>query len=153
MNYRINMEKIPYIINTSYGGYGYSEKAIKEYNRHREETDPDFIPLICKFGQGGLDISRRSDIMIKIIEELGEGASGDFAHLEIAYIAKEFFDYVIVHEYDGKETIEGYDLNKYKLDKIKEVMISDKNELEKLSDIGKLLEFELSDEAYDFGLD
>ena len=144
------MERIPYIINASYGGIGYSEKAITEYNTRKLKINPDFKPIeINKYGT--YMMSRTNKIMADVINDLGEEeASGKYAGLVVNYIIKEYEDYVISTEYDGLERLEGYDLNRYKIDHMKKIMISVKTESEKISEFKKLLELELSDSDYDF---
>ena len=144
------MKKIPYIINARHGGIGYSRKAIDEYNTRKTNIDPNFTPIEYN-KYDNYAISRTNKIMADIINDLGEEeASGKYAGLVVNYIIKEYEKYVILSEYDGFERLEGYDLNRYKIDNMKKIMESDKIDSEKLDEFRKLLELELSDNDYIF---
>ncbi len=143
------MEKIPYIINASYGGIGYSKKAITEYNIRKLKLDPNYKPIeINRYDHYG--ISRTNKIMAEVINDLGEEASGKYAGLVVNYIIKEYENYVVLTEYDGMERLEGYNMDKYKIDQMKKIIVSDKTESEKINEFKNLLELELSDSDYDF---
>lgn len=147
------MEKAPIIINTQYGGFSYSQKAIDEYNiRKLKDSPADFIPIKGPpYGYCNLTVISRTDkIMVEIVNDLGEEASGYCACLKVQYVVKLLLDYVDIYEYDGHEYINGYYLDKYKVDKMKEIIKSNINDLEKLTQIKEIIEFELDDEAYKF---
>lgn len=140
------MEKVPYIINRRHGGYGYSTKAIDEYNKRRTKSNPDLKNLDYK---DDWIIRRTNKIMVEIVKEMGDEASGKYAGLDIWYVNKDLINYIVRSEYDGLENIT-YDVNKYKVDKIKEIIESTVTEIEKCSEIKKVIDFELSDADYDF---
>ena len=103
------MKKI--VINTCYGGFGLSKKAIKMYgklkglNLKRKKT---------KYGRkdyyiNGRDFFLDSDIkrddpsLIEVVTKLGEKADGDFSELKIVEIPNDI--QYIIQDYDGIEWI------------------------------------------------
>lgn len=114
-------DKIPVLINKSYGGFGLSDFAINEYNRRMLNIDKNH-KIIKR-----IDENYRYDLLlIEIVKELGEKANNHYSKLVIEYINKELKDYVIIDEYDGNEVID-YNINAYLLDKIKNTVIYEQN--------------------------
>ena len=84
------------VINTCYGGYGFSEKA-RDLFLNFDITCPEDLP--------------RHDLrVIHVVETLGENANGDDSSLKIVTI--KGFKYRI-HEYDGSESIVTPEEEKY----------------------------------------
>ena len=79
------------VINTDFGGFGLSEKAKELY----EELSGE------KFNYW--TVSRADSILVKVVEELGEAANGDFSELEVVEIPDGAFYYI--NEYDGLEEV------------------------------------------------
>ena len=75
------------VINTCYGGYGLSDKAMRKLGIEDED-----------------DIKRTDERLIKLVEKDPEGTSGDFAELAVVEIPDEATDYDFM-EYDGVESI------------------------------------------------
>ena len=73
------------VINACYGGFGLSKEALKKLNMDEYK------------------IKRNDPLLIKIIEELGEKANGNYANLKIIEIPDDV-EYEI-EEYDGWEWI------------------------------------------------
>lgn len=146
------MERIPIIINSCYGGYGYSEKAILEYNKRKKESEPNFTSIeFNKYCVDKTEILNTDILMCKIVEELGDNASADFAKLCVKWVPKQFLNYVKIHEYDGFESIQGYNLDCYKIDNIKNVLNDDsQNSDEKIKHIKEIVDLKLTDEYYNF---
>ena len=121
------------IVNKCYGKFKYSQKAIDEFNQINRRINPH---AKIKTDYDGL---RNNSLMIKIVKNLGpEKASGEGSKLCIEYIPKEYYDYVVIDDYDGMELVE-YNLEKYKLDKIKKLAESKMDDDEKMFYIKKKL--------------
>jgi len=80
------------IINTCYGGFGLSEKALALFNE-RSGTVNTY----------GRDITRNNPILVEIVEQLGEAADGGFAELKVVDIPDDVKWQI--EEYDGNEWV------------------------------------------------
>jgi hypothetical protein len=80
------------IINTCYGGFGLSEKALALFNE-RSGTVNTY----------GRDITRNNPILVEIVEQLGEAADGGFAELKVVEIPDDVKWQI--DEYDGNEWV------------------------------------------------
>lgn len=80
------------VINATYGGFGLSSEALREYNV-RAGTSVDW----------GTSISRNDPLLIEIVERLGKAANGKFGELKIVEIP-DGVDWEI-EEYDGNEWV------------------------------------------------
>jgi hypothetical protein len=80
------------IINTCYGGFGLSEKALALFNE-RSGTVNTY----------GRDITRNNPILVEIVEQLGEAADGGFAELKVVEIPDDVKWQI--EEYDGNEWV------------------------------------------------
>jgi len=91
------MKKV--VINICYGGFGLSEKARILYNDYAAVKG-------MKTFENGYDfsykISRHCPILIRVVEELGSEASGDYAKLHIEEVYSEAYR---IEEYDGHESV------------------------------------------------
>lgn len=114
-----SMIKVAY--NSSYGGFSVSEKALK-LMRQLYPNDTRFGPgdwdntikgekysddTICNTGNESYlrDLPRHHPALIQAIEAIGPAANGECAKLKITEIDSNYY---LIHEYDGKETIEEY---------------------------------------------
>ena len=79
------------VINADFGGFGLSEKAKELYEKLSGE----------KFNYR--TVSRTDSSLIKVVEELGEEANGDFSELEVVEIPDGAFYYI--NEFDGAEEV------------------------------------------------
>ena len=79
------------VINRCYGGFSISDKAKKLLGVESNYAFDDY-----KF--------RNDNNLIKVVEELGEDASGTLANLRVVTISDEATDYEI-SEYDGFEDV------------------------------------------------
>lgn len=82
------------VINTCYGGFGLSPRAINEYRSLAGITDPKFYDR---------DIPRDDPYLIKVVKELGMSANGAHANLKVVEIPGDV-DWQI-DEYDGNEWV------------------------------------------------
>mgnify|MGYP006898510270 CR=1 FL=1 len=146
----MQIEKVPIIINPVYGGYGYSTKAIIEYNKMKIQHDPNFQPITDTKYVNETNISRTDHIMCQVVINLGNDASSSHAKLCVKWIPKEFLDYVEIYEYDGREAISGYYFDRYKIDKIKEILINGEPANEQIKKIEGIANSVLPDEYYQY---
>ena len=82
------------IINTDFGGFGLSEKALALYEERTGHKSP-------KYYQG--EAHRDDPVMVAIVEELGEEANDKYSDLEVVEIP-DGYNYDI-DDYDGLEHI------------------------------------------------
>lgn len=109
------MTKVVY--NSCYGGFGLSNEAKDRMVElgYELEVNPDYNPKskewynkTHKYDTYDCDIPRHNPILVQVVEELGDKASGEYAKLAI----KEVNGPYRIDEYDGferVETPEGYD--------------------------------------------
>jgi len=99
------------VINTCYGGFGLSDKAIlkiaelKEITLYRKSEDsfyssPDFDDE-SYFSE--YDIERDSLELVQAVEELKEESNGDHANLKVVEVPDDVDWYI--EEYDGLEHV------------------------------------------------
>jgi len=81
------------VINTCFGGFGLSEKALDRYN---ELAGTDLSEDI--YG-----IKRNDPLLVQVVEELDEYANGFAAELKIVDVPDDVKWYI--HEYDGLEAV------------------------------------------------
>ena len=82
------------VINTCYGGFGLSERAVRDYKDMAGITDPKWYDR---------DIPRDDPYLIKIIRDLGMTANGAHANLKIVEVPPDV-EWQI-EEYDGNEWV------------------------------------------------
>lgn len=80
------------IINSDFGGFGLSEKALEMYKERGGTIDYSFL---------GVSALRDDPIMVDIVTELGDEANDIFSDLEIVNVPEQY-DYAI-DDYDGLE--------------------------------------------------
>ena len=83
------------VVNTCYGGFSLSNKALAEYNK-RAGTDHTY---------GGRNFERDDKHLVAIVEELGDEADGSCAELTIKELPDDVANKWYVEEYDGWEHI------------------------------------------------
>jgi hypothetical protein len=82
------------VINTCYGGFGLSERAIREYKQMAGITDDKWYDRLAP---------RDDPYLIKIVRDLGMAANGAHANLKIVEIPPDVE--WEVEEYDGNEWV------------------------------------------------
>lgn len=82
------------VINDCYGGFGLSERAIREYRQMAGITVGDFYDR---------DIPRDDPYLVKLVRDLGSSANGPHANLKIVEIPGDV--QWLVQEYDGAEWV------------------------------------------------
>jgi hypothetical protein len=102
------------VINTCYGGFGLSERAMELYAKKKDwnliiDDDQGFIKhyYINEKNDNNYfydrEIARNDSTLIEVIEELGSTANGSFAKLKIIDIPDDVeWD---IEEYDGMEWV------------------------------------------------
>jgi hypothetical protein len=111
------MNTIKIVINSDFGGFGLSDKAIREYALKKGMT---LVEEKCgqfsftnfyngEISENNLFLDRdidRSDIdLVKIVETLGTAANGKYANLKVVEIPKDVDGNWYIEEYDGQEHV------------------------------------------------
>lgn len=81
------------VINTCFGGFGLSDKALARYNELAGTNHTEYI-----YG-----IQRNDPFLVQVVEELGEDADDFAAELKIVDIPDDVEWYI--HDYDGLESV------------------------------------------------
>ena len=81
------------VINSCYGGFGLSEKALELYNT-----------LANTNLRSAYELERNDPILVHVVETLGAEANDRFAQLRIVEIPDDIN--WEISEYDGKESVE-----------------------------------------------
>ena len=135
------------IINDCGGGFGLSDEAINEFNKinqtnfcNKRDSRGFVIPqLNC--------IKDRQNLsMVNILRKLGDKANNNSSQLAIKYVIKKYANYVKINEiynYHCHGENISYDLELYKINKIKKILHSNANGNEKLKEIEKLVNRDL----------
>ena len=89
------------VINSCYGGFGLSERAIKRYQELSGKVLPSW-ETPCGTVWGTEDIPRHDPALVQTVEELGEDANGRNACLTVEEIPGNRY---YITEYDGIEEI------------------------------------------------
>lgn len=97
------------VINTCFGGFSLSEKALKLYC----ESGGDEKEILC----AGRNINRHDHLLINVVEKLGSEAAGRCAQLEIINIPDKYSTCYRINEYDGLEDV-AYDFQKLIAEKL-----------------------------------
>jgi hypothetical protein len=131
------MEKVPILINQSYGGFRFSQKAVDEYNKRNLLINPNANPI--NVYNDDMNI-RSSPLMIEIVQEFGKDAYTNYSNMGIEYVIGEFLNFINISEYDGLESI-NYDISSYKLDRINGIINNSQfSDHDKITQIKNILE-------------
>ena len=101
-------DQIEVMINTCFGGFGFSPQAIAEYRRANPEQDTN-------------QIERHDPVMVKIVKDMGGLANGFCAKIGLEKIPSQYVNHYSISEYDGSESVEIH-YNKYKVDSAKSIL-------------------------------
>lgn len=130
----VEEEKLAVAINCCYGGFGLSDKAVEELRKRI--GDPKIERYSFEYFHD--EYTRHHPVLIEVIKELGDKANGPFAKIEIDYIEEKYKDHYSIKGYDGMEGVSiRYD--KYKMDKIKEILKSYLDNDEKVCKISEVI--------------
>ena len=94
------------VINSCYGGFGLSKEACVLYAERMGLNVGKFNDTWGFYEDGDFydrEIPRNDSVLVSIVEELGEKASGRFSNLRVVEIP-DGVDWCI-HEYDGNEWV------------------------------------------------
>lgn len=114
------------VINTCFGRFNLSAKALKRYQDLKGEKcyftrfSKKIVPIEEVQGKyfeafsdekltkyiSYTNFDRSDPLLVQVVEELGEEAGGPGAELKIVDVNFNVND--LIHDYDGKESIEGY---------------------------------------------
>jgi len=114
------MQSAKIIINSCYGGFSFSDKAIEEYKKQLQAMGSNIVFDDNKKYRCDDDL-RKDPIMIDIVRRLRKESNGRHAKLEIEKYNAELSDYIVIKEYDGQEYIDA-NIQQYKIDLIKNVL-------------------------------
>lgn len=125
------MEEISVIYNNCYGGYVISKKVLKLYNKKMKEINPDVVPIV---DSTNLFYNRHDPVLVDIYNEFGNKLNEEYTDVKLKKIPKIYENHYTISDYDGlEEVIIQYD--KYKLDKVKEILKEYKTDKEKIEAI------------------
>lgn len=82
------------VINTSYGGFGLSKKALTEYATRKGQEESDISVY---------DIARDDPDLVQIVEDMGPYSFGSYSALKVVEIPDDVS--WIIENYDRKEWI------------------------------------------------
>jgi hypothetical protein len=85
------MDMVKIVINRCFGGFGLSAEASSLYESRTGKDVYEF------------EIPRDDPILVGVVEELGEAASGNFSQLKVVEVPEDVNWYV--EEYDGLEWV------------------------------------------------
>lgn len=94
-----DLDFVGYLYNACYGGFSFSSMFVHRMNERLKAAGSE-----KKFSEYTND--RTDPMAIELFQELGaDVSSGRFAALRIAWVPREFLEYVDLHEYDGVESV------------------------------------------------
>jgi len=100
-----------FVVNTRYGGFGLSDKAIDRLielglepgvERIDEESDSNYryrayTSQMCE--------NRFHPLLVQVVEELGKEANSDASELHVAKVQTEYLADMLIEEHDGQESV------------------------------------------------
>lgn len=110
-----NDERIEIMVNSCYGGWHPSDKAIELYHSRVRKTNPDFIP-VESFSFCFNRSYRHDPILVQIFKELGNEFDEVFSKTRLVSILKKYEKFYSItegEEADGIETV-GIDIMSYR---------------------------------------
>lgn len=102
----------PVIYHTNYGGFGFENEHVQEYNRR---TGANWTAGQLKLRAEDL---RYDPVMAAVVQEMPIES-----HLRVQWHSVKYRDYVIIDEYDGLEDVR-INVNLYLLDEIAKVLVA-----------------------------
>ena len=128
-------DTFPVLYNNQYGGFGYSRKAIEEYNKR---VPAGAAKIKTGTGQGIFsqallgksevdqeiyvhEIDRGDPLMVQVCKDLGNDANETYSMIAIAQVPRKFEKHYYIGEYDGLESVQ-IDFKRYQLDTIKSIV-------------------------------
>ena len=129
-------DMIGVLYNDCYGGFSMSKKAIDLYNMKMLELNPDHKNIL--YNQPLYSINRNDKILIDVYNQLGNDFNGErYTKIKAKYINKKYENCYNITEYDGLEGVE-IDVNKYKIETIKNIIKNNISSDEKINQINLL---------------
>ena len=125
------MEEISVLYNNCYGGYIITKKVLKLYNKKMKELNPNFIRIV---DSTNLYYNRHEPVLVDIYNEIGKEFNEEYSDVKVKKIPKIYENHYTITDYDGLEEVKiNYD--KYKVDKVKEILKECKTDMEKIKNI------------------
>ena len=113
---------IPVMFNGSYGGFGFSQEAVDEYNKRRGPLGEGQSPLLMSHSDS---LERTDPLMAQICEDLGPSeSSGRYSEIHVERVPARYANCIVINEYDGSESV-SVSFRKYQLDCIRLILSSD----------------------------
>jgi hypothetical protein len=151
-------DTVPVLYNNCYGGFGFSKKAVEEYNK-RLPAGSTQVNVGVKIGpfakmlaaekrldagssaieeKYAWEIERADPLMVQICKELGDEANTEFSEIAIEEVPRKFKNHYVISSYDGLEQVQ-VDMQQYKLDRIKGILndkvVSNKGKVKMAQDV------------------
>lgn len=115
--------------NACYGGFTFSTAAEEEYKRRSPESAQKLHLY---------EFPRHDPVMVQIVREMGEAASGPYSKINLAPIPAEYKDHYGIHEYDGLESV-FLKKNAYQLSLVRSLLadqtLSEADKLARIADV------------------
>ena len=131
------MQSAEIIINSCYGGFSFSDKAIEEYKKQLQAMGSNILFDDNKKYRCDDDL-RKDPVMIDIVRRLRKESHGRHAKLTIDRYNPELTKYIKIKDYDGREWIDA-DIELYRMDLIKNVLtdttMTDSDKLAQIKEI------------------
>ena len=108
-------DTISVMVNSCYGGFGFSKDALDEYIKRRPPGGRKMNAARA------YTISRSDPLMVQICQELGSRANGQSACIYLSDIPRKFAEFYVIREYDGQESVH-IAFEKYQIDSIGRIM-------------------------------
>lgn len=129
-------DTITILYNNSYGGFAISNKALELYNNRKKEIKLDVTQANdYDFFWG---CNRHDQILVNIFNELGDEFGKSYSKIKSYTIPKIYEKYYDITDYDGLEKVI-VNIEKYKLDKINEILNGTKEYNEKIEEIQNII--------------
>lgn len=123
------MDTFPVIYHNAYGGFGFEDEHVQEYNRR---TGANWTARQLRLRAEDL---RFDPVMAAVVEEMAVESN-----LRVEWHSEKYRDYVIIDEYDGLEEVR-INVNLYLLDEIAKVLVApDIDDTERCWRINELIE-------------
>jgi hypothetical protein len=130
-----NEEMIGVLYNDCYGGFVISKRVIDLYNIKMKGINPEHENILYNENYYLNNIKRHDQVLVDVYNQLGNDFNeGDYTNIKVKYIKKKYENCYYISEYDGLESVL-IDINKYKLETIKNIVEDNINSDEKINKI------------------
>jgi len=91
------------VVNGCFGGFGVSEQGAEWLLANGASADCVKVHREGQFNYVSVHLKRHDPLLVRMVEELGEAASGDYANLFVHTMTQPLYR---IDEYDGSESVE-----------------------------------------------